>query len=429
MRKFWNLLKKEVKELFNLQLIMSLIFMLLIFYFISVVMHGEIEKMQGPQEVALLDLDGSPYAKGLAQSLSSANFHLNPVKSQNKEDAINEVKGSGINLLLVIPSNFGEAISALQSPEIETYYFIRGVSVSSVGSSGVLKTVIAAMNDYLSSNFLKEKLPGIDPDKLKNPLKAKDFVVVKDRVEEGSPAEVMNFLMSQSTFIPVILMAIIIFSSQMVISAIAMEKENKTLETLLTCPINRNYIVISKMLSSALVGLVVAAIYILGLRNSVMGFGGASSGGLLSSTVQKLGLVFSLQGYLLLGASLFLAILCALALAVILGVLAKDVKSAQAFIMPLTLLVLIPYFLSLFSDFNTLALPAKALIWIIPFSHPFLATQNILLGSYTPILFGILYMFVVFAVLVYIASRIFSSDRVLTMQLQFKRRGFGRLRF
>ena len=44
-------------------------------------------------------------------------------------------------------------------------------------------------------------------------------------------------------------MIIIMYSAQMVISAIAMEKQNKTLETLLTVPIPRTSIVTAKMLS------------------------------------------------------------------------------------------------------------------------------------------------------------------------------------
>lgn len=423
-----NLLKKEIKELLNVQLIVSLLFTLSLFYFMGILVQGEKEKMAAPQEVAILDLDGSSVAQGLAQGLSSANFHLNKLEEKSKEEAIEKARGSGASLLVVIPSGFGEAVSSFQSPEIETYYFIRGVSISSTGASGVLKMVIAAMNDYLSSSFLKDKVPGVDPERLKNPLKNRDFVVVKDRIEEGSPAEVINFLMSQSTFIPIILMLIIIYSSQMVISAVAMEKENKTLETLLTCPINRNYIVVTKMLSSGLVGLLTAGIYMIGLRNYMGEFGRAPTSGQLTPVVERLGLVFTPEGYFFLGVSLFFAILCGLALAVILGVLAKDLKSAQSLVMPITLLVLIPYFLTMFSDFNSLSFPLKILIWAIPFSHPFLATQNILLANYPPVLYGILYMFTVFAILVLLAARIFSSDRVLTMKLQLRRKGLMGIR-
>jgi len=140
--------------------------------------------------------------------------------------------------------------------------------------------------------------------------------------------------------------------------------------------------------------------------------------------MQKLGLTFDLTGYVILGLSLFLAILVALALAMILGVLAEDFRSAQTMIMPLMFMVMIPYFISLFADINTVALPVKLFILAIPFSHPFLVSQNIYLGNYGMIAGGLVYMLVVFVVLVVFAARIFSTDKILTMKLRFgKKKG------
>ena len=150
---------------------------------------------------------------------------------------------------------------------------------------------------------------------------------------------------------------------------------------------------------------------------------GQASGG-VQGVIQKLGLSLDTGGYLVLGVSLFFAILCALAMAMILGVMAEDFRSAQMLIMPLIFLVMIPYFLSFFADFKTLSLPVKILVWAIPFSHPFLATQNIILGNTQGLVLGIIYMFIFFLVLVVIAARIFSTDRVLTMKLKWgKKKG------
>ena len=55
----------------------------------------------------------------------------------------------------------------------------------------------------------------------------------------------------------------------------------------------------------------------------------------------------------------------------------------------------------------------------IPFSHSFLAVQNMFLGNYRDVVFGMLYMAAFFTVLVILAGRIFSSDKVLTMKLRW----------
>jgi ABC-2 type transport system permease protein len=83
------------------------------------------------------------------------------------------------------------------------------------------------------------------------------------------------------------------------------------------------------------------------------------------------------------------------------------------------LIVMIPYFISLFADINSLSLPVKILVMAIPFSHPFLAVQNLYLQNYGAIMAGIAYEAVLFGILVLIAARIFSTDKILTMKLRW----------
>ncbi len=429
MKKFINLLLKEVRELITMQLLVSLLFTIFLFYFIGQMAKTEMKKATRTQKIAVLNQDDSPFSEQLINNLKSANFQPEIVKDGNKQEAIEKTKESDTNLLLVIPRGFGQSIESLDVKEIETYSFLRSFSIVGSRSSVIINAVIRAMNEYLSSDVLKNRVPDISPEKLKNPIKSQDFVIVKDRMAEGKAEQIAGFVSSQSIFLPIILMMIIIYASQMVISAIAMEKQNKTLETLLTVPISRTSIVTAKMLAAGLVGLISAIIYMVGFRYYMGGFMGdvseaaAASG--LTAVIQKLGLAFTANSYIILGISLFLAILCALAMATILGVLAEDYRSAQSLIMPMIFLVMIPYFLSFFSDIKSLSLPAKLLVYAIPFSHPFLTTQNLLLEDYKPIVLGLIYMAAVFIMLIIVAARIFSTDKVLTMKLRLRRKRLG----
>lgn len=426
MKKFINLLVKEIRELITLQLFISLLFTIFLFYFIGQMAKSEMKKAMRTQKIAVLNLDDSPFSKELIGNFKTANFQPEMVQDRDKEKAIEWTKASDINLLLVIPEGFGHSLESLDIKQIETYSILRSFSIVGSRNSVIINAVIKAINNYLSNDFLKKKIPDLNPEQVKNPIKSKDFVIVKDKMAEGSAEKIARFVSSQSIFVPVILMMMIIYSSQMVISAIAMEKQNKTLETLLTVPIGRTSIVTAKMFASGLVGLISAVIYMFGFRYYMGGFMGdvsaaaASSG--IGGVIQKLGLAMTANGYIILGVTLFFAILCALALATILGVLAEDYRSAQSLIMPVIFLVMIPYFLSFFSDIKTLSLPAKILVYAIPFSHPFLTTQNLLLENYQAVLYGILYMFLFFIVLIIFAARIFSTDRVLTMKLKFRRK-------
>lgn len=423
MRKFANLLKKEVKELITFQLIVSLLFTIGMFYFIGNIVQSEVQKAEEKRDIHVFNLDDSQESKALLDGLSYAGFKVNLLEKKDKAEAIEYAKNSNISLLIVIPEGFSEAASKFQFKEIEAYSFIRSFSMTSSANAAIVDQVISEINKLLSNNFLKKNFPDLNPEDIKNPIKSKDFVVVKDIMAEGSAAEVSNIVYSQSIFIPVILMMIIVFSSQMVLSAMAMEKQDKTLETLLTVPISRNQIVIAKMAASALVGLISAGVYMLGFRYYMGGFmGNIQESGQLNELMQKLGLEFTSGDYVVLGISIFLAILCALGLTIILGVI-EDLKRM---ILPLIFLVMIPYFISLFSDINSLSLPVKILIMLIPFSHPFIASQNILLGNYAVVFYGILYMLAVFIILIFICGRIFSTDRVLTMKLRFGKKGFAK---
>jgi ABC-2 type transport system permease protein len=424
MKRFTNLLKKEIKELVTKQLVFQLAFTIILFNFIGQVSRKEVQKAIGVQTISALDQDGSPASKALLKGLESARFKILDQSGKTKEQALETAKAGDSKLLLVIPAGFGDSLKDLKPSEIETYSFMRTFSLIGARGQIVVGGVISALNNALSNNFLKDKLPEFDPQSLKNPIKSKDFVVVRDRMAEGSAAQVAGLISQQSLLIPVVLMMIVIYSSQMVISAVAMEKQNKTLETLLTVPIKRTSIITAKMLAAGLVGLISAGVYMFGFKGFVGGIGeeaaraGAQAGG-GAAMMRQLGLYFSTSGYVILGISLFLAILVALALAMILGVLAEDFRSAQNMIMPLMFMVMIPYFISLFADINTVALPVKLFILAIPFSHPFLVSQNLYLGNYGMIAGGLAYMLVIFVVLVIFAARVFSSDKILTMKLRF----------
>ncbi len=423
MKRFKNLLQKEVKELVTKQLIISLAFTVILFNSIGQISKKEVQKAVGVQTISALDQDKSAGSQALLKSLESARFKIVDQSGKSKEDALAAARAGESKMLLVIPAGFGDSLAELKPSEIETYSFMRSFSLIGARGQVVVQTVISALNEALSNNFLAAKLPGSDPAEMKRPIKSRDFVVVKDRVAEGSANVIAGMLSQQSMLIPIVLMMIVIYSSQMVISAVAMEKQNKTLETLLTVPIKRTSIITAKMLAAGFVGLISAGVYMFAFQGFFGGLGdeiasaGAKAGG--AALMAKLGLTFDTTGYIILGLSLFLAILVALAMAMILGVLAEDFRSAQNMIMPLMFMVMIPYFISLFADINTVSLPVKILILAIPFSHPFLVSQNLYLGHYGMIAAGLGYMLLVFAVLVIYAARIFSTDKILTMKLRF----------
>jgi ABC-2 type transport system permease protein len=128
----------------------------------------------------------------------------------------------------------------------------------------------------------------------------------------------------------------------------------------------------------------------------------------------------------LVGISLFVALLAGLSLCIVLGTFAKNYRSAQALIFPITALALISAFIVMFKDFDTIPAVLRILVFAIPFSHPMMAMRALMLDNYPLVIGGIAYTAVFTVIMIAVAVRIFNSDRLLTGSVQ-KRVGLGRL--
>jgi len=215
-------------------------------------------------------------------------------------------------------------------------------------------------------------------------------------------------------------MMLIIMAGSSVIASMGLEKENKTLETLLTLPVRRSHIVIGKMVGSALVGMIMAAIYMIGFSRYMSSFQSSAI------NLADFGLGLGMQDYLLVGVSLFTALLAGLSLCIVLGTFAKNYRSAQALIFPITAVALISAFTVMFKDFDTIPAVLRIIVFAIPFTHPMMAMRSLMLDNYALVIGGIAYTAVFTVVMVLVAVRIFNSDRLLTGSVQ-RRPAWGRL--
>jgi len=422
MNKFVNLFRKDIKELVTIELILPLLIMVVLFSFIGNILSSENKKAAAPQNVVVVDNDNSNLSRNLINLLSKGNLIPQVTDSKDIQSAVDYANEKSIKVVIEIPKGFEESVFAYKQPEVDVYSIMQSLSIRSLSQPATVKAILAAINDSISSQFISEKFAGISPEIIKSPVKSQDFVIVNNRIAEVSPEIVSAAFMSQNILIPIILAFVILYSSQMLASLIANEKQNKTLETILTVPIQRSNIVISKMLSSGIVALILSALYLLGMKNYMGGISGGEIGGSqYAGVLASVGLTFTKQSYVLLGLSTFLAIIAALAVTTILAVYAEDVKGAQAMLAPLMVLLMVPYFLTLFTDPNTLATPLRIFVYAIPFSQPFLASQNLLFGRTIPVIYGILYEIIFSWVCVIIATRIFSSDKILTAKVRFGR--------
>ncbi|KYK24515.1 hypothetical protein AYK24_06020 [Thermoplasmatales archaeon SG8-52-4] len=414
-----NILKKEARELMTPTTFIPIILIAIMFGTLGNAFGNIEEEMQEKPVIGIINSDEgnlSFITTSIIQNYSDVVFKSNNISE--KEKGLEELKDKEGVALLIIPSDFSERILNNIPSEIEINWIMKGAGILDSISSSVVENLVYIINRNLSIELISTNAT-VNATIALNPTYRNDTTYFKGRELKGvSPGDITNILSSQSTLIPIVMMMVIIMAGSTVISSMALEKENKTLETLLTLPVNRISIVAGKIIASAIIGLILAVIYMIGYSNFLGSF--EISGQI---NIIDLGLYLSPSDFLLLGLSVFVTLIAALSFCMLLGTMAKNYKSAQTLTFPVTLLALIPMFITMFKDFDTLPIALKALLFGIPFSHPMMAPRALLFDDYLLVISGIIYVAIFAIIMIILAVWVFKTDRLLTGSVRRKKKG------
>jgi ABC-2 type transport system permease protein len=413
-----NIIKKEFKELFLLSTILPIVVIAIVYGSVGQLIGNVGETIKEKPVIGIVNMDAGNFSD-IAMSVLTENAAI-VYNGSDAEEGLEEVRKENGVALLVIPENFSQNIYDNHPGEIEIYWIMKGAGMMDSISSSVGEGLVQSVNQEISAKLIQQD-SSLAPALVLNPTTRVDTTFFKGKEIDGlSPSTLSNMLVSQSIVIPIVVMMLIIMAGASVISSMGLEKENKTLETLLTLPVRRSHIVIGKMVGSALVGMIMAAIYMIGFSRYMTSFQ------ISDINLANFGLALGVPDYVLVGISLFVALLAGLSLCIVLGTFAKNYRSAQALIFPITALALISVFITMFKDFDTIPAVLKVLVFAIPFSHPMMAIRALMLDNYALVIGGIAYNAVFTVIMVAVAVRIFNSDRLLTGSVR-KRAARGKL--
>jgi ABC-type Na+ efflux pump, permease component len=381
-----------------------------------------------PSEIGVVNLDdGTLYSDVAVDGIRS--FYDDPDQyvimisgisetsvEERNSDILRAMEDNDLDTLLVIEKGFHDKITAGVTGDggrVSTYWNQTDAGMMSSLSTATAYSVIASMSDEISKHLIGDG-SSLDPVFTMNPLNAgSQSTILNGTVKEGvTPADVYNAVYAQSMFLPIMVMMIIITIGGTIIGSIGNEKENKTMETLLTLPVGRTTIVGGKLVGSAIVGLIYGGMYMIGIYFMTSGMSSMNGGNSIS--LADLGLVLSLMDWTAVIAILFLSIMCALGLCMIMGAFAKNYKSAQTMTLPLSILAMVPMFITMFSSFQALPAPIQAVTFAIPFSHPMMAMQNLMFGETALVLYGMIYLVLFSLAALYITVRLYKSDILVT---------------
>lgn len=423
--KFINLLQKELKELINGQMILSLAVILAMLFIMGNITKSAIndvtEEAQNPK-INISDRDDTDFTQNLIEVLknSGAEIKVFETDGDNYADILSE---NDIKNIVIIPKGFTDSIEKGEKPEIITASRMTSAATLSNISTGT-SGAITLIQNCIANTIATEA--GMSPEQfelMENPIMLTDNTVVDDKSANTSIDSIMNKISMQNAILPIIVFLLIMMTSQSLISSISNEKIDKTLETLLSAPVSRSSIITAKMLAAAVVALINAGVYMIGfskfIKSSSIQAENLVSSISVDDALSQLGLNLSVGDYVLVGIQLFMTIMICLSVSIMLGALVNDTKSSQTVIMPIMMLAMVPYVISMLADINTLPMIVRILVYAIPFTHTFSGMSNLMFGNNTIFFGGLIYQIIVFAICMFFALRLFKSDKILTISLNF----------
>ncbi|MBR6336991.1 MAG: ABC transporter permease [Ruminococcus sp.] len=427
--KFMHLFKKELKEMLTVTTLLTMVCTVVIMVMAGSAMSGAVEEAQEESgEITICNLDDTPFTNEVLKFLENpAGGEKNEVKYVDikSDDYSSELDRLDLKNVVIIPEGFSKHIE--NSEQATLIYVTKMTSLSSfsnisTGSSNAMNLINAAVksafyNSKVNSGALLDK----EVTMLEAPIKIDETTIVADRSEKVSASLIVAATQMSNMFLPICVFILVIYSSQMILNAVATEKLDKTLETLLSAPVSRLSVLSAKMLAAGVVAGLNAIVYMFGMSKMTESVTNMSSDSVdnLDEILKNLGLTLTVGDYILVGIQMFMTILITLAISLVLGVLVKDSKSAQSYIMPISLMAMVPYMLSMFVDINTLSPALRYVVYAIPFTHTFTAIQNVMFDNMTVFWGGLAYQAVLLVVCMGFAVKVFTSDKIFTMTLSF----------
>lgn len=421
------LFKKEVRVIFRdpTVLVGTILIPVLLFPLmgsaISVGEQATLEQL-ADVEISFLSFDNTPanqsYSFAFFSALAAANLTVRNATGASDAEGVDWTLANGLDTLVVLDANFTDVISGGHAATVRIYQVLRNFGPAELGGEQAVRAVLSGFNAGIAAQRASGSFNGSTPDELLYPARAKSASVIHGEVRDVSPDVVINTVLGGSIMLPIVISIMILVSAQLAATSVAAEKEQKTLEVLLTLPTRREYILLGKLGGVFVVSLVGTLAVLIGFSS----YAGNITASLPTADPAATGLAPETLGYALLVATLLLSFVSALSLAVLVASYAKDIYGAQSLMSIVYLPVFLPAILMSFTPVEILPPAFQGVIYGIPFSYPSLAGKALYTHEYGAIYLGASYQVAFMVVVLVLAARMFSSEKVLTARISLRRR-------
>ena len=374
----WNILKKELREMFRDK--KSLSMMLIIPIFIPLIMLGmsALFEMQSERDIKEYNKIGfaynlSPEEKSLAKKM---NIEITEDSEKNLKE---KYKNGEINLYVTKNAN--------------TYTLNIDSSDNSVYAKSLVEQYYNSYKTYLQQNYLTQN--NIDASNVLNIIAIEEKLIEQDNY-------FADFIKNYAFLF--VIMAITVSATYPATDTTAGEKERGTLETLLTFPIKSKDIILGKFLSVTISSIITGIIsFILAIISLIIAQN-------TFSIYEGLNIMFTpitmiIAFIIIVVYSFFISGLC-----ISIASTCKTFKEAQSALTPLTFISLFPGMIAFMISVNT-----TPLLSAIPFLNYSLIFTDINAGNinYLNIVIMIISSFIYIAIVLNYIIKQYKSEKIL----------------
>ena len=340
----WNILKKELRELFRDK--KSLAMMLIIPIFIPLIMLGmsALFEMQANRDVEEYNKIGFAYELSEGEKQIAEQMNIEVING-SEEELKQKYDNGEINLYI--------------TKDGTKYMINNDGSDTSSYAKALMDTYFNTYKQYLQQDYLQEQ--GVNPNEVFNIITVEENIFEEDNYF-GNYIKNYAFLF--------IIMAITVSATYPATDTTAGEKERGTLETLLTFPIKSKDIIIGKFLSvsissivTGVISFILAIVALIAAQNMFTIYEGVD---IMYSTSSIIFAIVVIVAY-----SFFISGLC-----ISIASTSKTFKEAQSALTPLTFISFFPSFIVFMVGLQT-----TPLLSIIPFVNYTMIFTDIAAGN------------------------------------------------
>ena len=374
----WNILKKELRELFRDK--KSLSMMLIIPIFIPLIMLGMSALFESQTEKDINEYNTIGFAYNLSEAEKNIAKEMDIKVVEGKEDELKEKYENGeINLYVTKDEN--------------KYTLNIDSSDNTAYAQNLTEQYFNAYKSYLQQNYLTQN--GVDADSVLNIITVEEKALEQDNY-------FADFIKNYAFLF--VIMAITVSATYPATDTTAGEKERGTLETLLTFPIKSKDIILGKFLGVTLSSIITGVIsFILAIISLVIAENMFSIYDGLDIMFTPLSIVMAF--IIIIVYSFFISGLC-----ISIASTCKTFKEAQSALTPLTFISLFPGMIAFMISVTT-----TPLLSVVPFLNYSLIFTDINAGNVNGLNIALMIIstFIYIAIVLGYIIKQYKSEKVL----------------